>query len=93
VTAARRKSESGGDEALRGVAQARAHAHADASARTDTAAIDARDPRFGFFLEYDRGTEKPQEYAAKLASILSLPRFQCVKARLRRLSSAVTGNA
>jgi len=44
-------------------------AHTDASVRPDGYGCYRRDgARFGFFLEFDRGTEKPGEYAAKLAA-------------------------
>jgi hypothetical protein len=63
--AARRANASGGDEALEewrnAAACARGRFRPDgyATYRRGTA-------RFGFFLEFDRGTEKPHEYAAKL---------------------------
>jgi hypothetical protein len=43
-------------------------ARADASVRTVTVCCHRAAARFGFFLEFDRGTERPAEHAAKLAS-------------------------
>jgi hypothetical protein len=62
VTAARRKSERGGDEALE--VWRSACACARGRFRPDGYGCYRRErSRFGFFLEFDRGTEKPREYA------------------------------
>jgi len=67
VLAARRATSRGGDEALEewrsAAACARGRFRPDGYGcyRRGTA-------RFGFFLEFDRGTEKPRQYAAKLAA-------------------------
>jgi hypothetical protein len=67
VAAARRKCERGGDEAL--VEWRSAAACARGRFRPDGYGCYQRQgSRFGFFLEFDRGTEKGQEYAAKLAA-------------------------
>jgi hypothetical protein len=67
VLAARRLSERGADEALEEWRSAAACARG--RFRPDGYGCYRRGAwRFGFFLEYDRGTEKAREYAAKLES-------------------------
>jgi Replication-relaxation len=67
VSAAGRMTERGGDEALEEWRSAAACA--SGRFRPDGYGCYRRDgSRFGFFLEFDRGTEKPREYAAKLAA-------------------------
>ena len=67
VAAARRMTEHGGNEALEewrsAAASARGRFCPDGYGCYRRGAS-----RFGFFLEYDRGTERPREYAVKLAS-------------------------
>jgi hypothetical protein len=65
--AARRVTQRGGDDALDEWRSAAACARG--RFRPDGYGCYRRGPsRFGFFLEYDRGTERPVEYAAKLAA-------------------------
>jgi hypothetical protein len=65
--AARRVTQSGGDDALDEWRSAAACARG--RFRPDGYGCYRRGrSRFGFFLEYDRGTERPGEYAAKLAA-------------------------
>jgi len=67
VLAARRMTARGGDEALEEWRSAAACARG--RFRPDGYGCYRRGgSRFGFFLEFDRGTEKPREYAAKLAT-------------------------
>jgi len=67
VVAARRMTARGGDEALGDWRSAAACARG--RFRPDGYGCYRRgSSRFGFFLEFDRGTEKPREYAAKLAA-------------------------
>jgi len=67
VLAARRMIVRGGDEALEDWRSAAACARG--RFRPDGYGCYRRGrSRFGFFLEFDRGTEKPREYAAKLAT-------------------------
>ena len=67
AAAARLVTSRGGDEAL--VDWRSAAACARGRFRPDGYGCYQRGPwRFGFFLEYDRGTEKPGQYAAKLAT-------------------------
>jgi DNA-binding MarR family transcriptional regulator len=67
VLAARRLTERGGDDAL--VEWRSAAACARGRFRPDGYGCYRRGPwRFGFFLEYDRGTERAGQYAAKLAT-------------------------
>jgi hypothetical protein len=67
VLAARHMSARGGDEALEEWRSAAACARG--RFRPDGYGCYRRGgSRFGFFLEFDRGTEKPREYAAKLAT-------------------------
>jgi hypothetical protein len=67
VSAARQVSERGGDDALAEWRSAAACARG--RFRPDGYGCYRRDgSRFGFFVEFDRGTEKPREYAAKLAA-------------------------
>jgi hypothetical protein len=64
VVAARRVTEAGGDDAL--VNWRSAAASARGGCRPDGFGCYQRgSERFGFFLEYDRGTERAREYAAK----------------------------
>ena len=65
--AARQVTERGGDDALEEWRSAAACARG--RFRPDGYGCYRRDgSRFGFFLEFDRGTEKPGQYAAKLAT-------------------------
>jgi hypothetical protein len=67
VSTARRVSQRGGDDALEEWRSAAACARG--RFRPDGYGCYRRaGSRFGFFLEFDRGTEKPREYAAKLAA-------------------------
>jgi hypothetical protein len=67
AAAARRMTRRGGDEAL--VEWRSAAACARGRCRPDGYGCYRRGPwHFGFFLEYDRGTERPGQYAAKLAA-------------------------
>jgi hypothetical protein len=67
VVAARRTATCGGDDALEEWRSAAACARG--RFRPDGYGCYCRaGSRFGFFLEFDRGTEKPREYAAKLAT-------------------------
>jgi len=67
VSAARHVSQRGGDDALEEWRSAAACARG--RFRPDGYGCCRRGgSRFGFFLEFDRGTEKPLEYAAKLAA-------------------------
>jgi DNA-binding MarR family transcriptional regulator len=67
AVAARRATRCGGDEAL--VDWRAAAACARGRCRPDGYGCYRRGPyRFGFFLEYDRGTERPGQHAAKLAA-------------------------
>jgi hypothetical protein len=67
VLAARRATARGGDEALEEWRSAAACARG--RFRPDGYGCYRRGTsRFGFFLEFDRGTEKPCEYAAKIAA-------------------------
>ena len=67
VSTARRLTECGGDDAL--VEWRCAAACARGRFRPDGYGCYRRGPwRFGFFLEYDRGTERAGQYAAKLAT-------------------------
>ncbi len=67
VLAARRMTARGGDEALEEWRSAAACARG--RYRPDGYGCYRRGTsRFGFFLEFDRGTEKPREYGAKLAA-------------------------
>ena len=67
VSAARHMTERGGDEALEEWRSAAACVRG--RFRPDGYGCYRRGgSRFGFFLEYDRGTERPGEYAAKLAA-------------------------
>ncbi|MDQ6669662.1 MAG: replication-relaxation family protein [Chloroflexota bacterium] len=67
VSAARRVCQRGGDDALEEWRSAGACARG--RFRPDGYGCYRRGgSRFGFFLEFDRGTEKPREYATKLAA-------------------------
>ncbi|MGI9149643.1 MAG: replication-relaxation family protein [Chloroflexota bacterium] len=67
VSAARHVTELGGDDALEDWRSAAACG--SGSFRPDGYGCYRRGPRrFGFFLEYDRGTERAHEYAAKIAA-------------------------
>src|SRR5215471_9942677 len=45
--------------------------------------------RFGFFLDFYRGTEKAARVCRKTRRLLSVPRLRCVKASLCRVPGAV----